>query len=316
MLGPAGGGVRGTRQARSGRGGHGLAADEHDGGDRDGGRGRRRELSVSEETPEAGGLRPEVLAHYEVANEACRLNTDGGRLELARSQEIIERFIPPPPAVVLDVGGGPGAYATWLAGRGYEVHLIDPVPLHVEQARRASERETGRPLASARIGDARRLDRAAESADGVLMLGPLYHLTEREDRVAALREALRVLRPGGVLVAAGISRFASTLDGLARRYLEDPTFERIAERDLRDGQHRNPTGQISYFTTAFFHHPGEMQEEAEQAGFRHEATLAVEGPAWLLHDLADRWGRPGSRDALLAALRRLEAEPSLLGASA
>ena len=272
---------------------------------------------MSGKTPEAeGGLAPEVLAHYEAAAEAGRLSTAVGRLELVRSQEIIGRFIPPPPAVVLDVGGGPGAYACWLAGLGYEVHLIDPVPLHVQQARRASELQPGRPLASALVGDARRLDRAPGSADCILMLGPLYHLTERRDRLGALREALRVLRPGGVLVAAGISRFASTLDGLARGFLEDPVFARIAERDLRDGQHRNPTEDISYFTTAFFHHPDQMQVEVEEAGLRHEATLAVEGPAWLFQDLADRWSRSGSREALLAALRRLEAEPSLLGASA
>ena len=272
---------------------------------------------MSGKAPEAeGGLRPEVLAHYEAAAEAGRLGTEVGRLELVRSQEIIRRFIPPPPAVVLDVGGGPGAYACWLAGLGYEVHLIDPVPLHVEQAHRASELQPGRPLASALIGDARRLTRAEGSADCVLMLGPLYHLTERRDRLGALREALRVLRPGGVLVAAGISRFASTLDGLARGFLEDPVFARIAERDLRDGQHRNPSEDIAYFTTAFFHHPDQMQVEVEEAGLRHEATLAVEGPAWLFQDLADRWSRSGSREALLAALRRLEAEPSLLGASA
>ena len=84
---------------------------------------------MSEETAEdEGGLRPEVLAHYEVAAESGRLDTSVGRLELARTQEIIGRFISPPPGVVLDVGGGPGAYAMWLAGRGYEVHLIDPVP--------------------------------------------------------------------------------------------------------------------------------------------------------------------------------------------
>jgi hypothetical protein len=60
------------------------------------------------------------------------------------------------------------------------VHLLDPVPKHVEQARTASARQPEYPLASAEVGDARRLPHADASADAVLLLGPLYHLVERK----------------------------------------------------------------------------------------------------------------------------------------
>src|SRR3954470_3439763 len=122
-----------------------------------------------------GGIAPEILGHYEAGIEAGRLTAGSGRLELARTLELIERFAPPPPAVVYDVGGGPGTYAAWLVRSGYPVHLLRPVPWHVEQGRRASP---DHPLAAAAVGDARQLPYADASADVVLLLGPLYHLPE------------------------------------------------------------------------------------------------------------------------------------------
>jgi SAM-dependent methyltransferase len=257
-----------------------------------------------------------MYAHYQTGGERPRLTQDTGPLELARTQEVLRRYLPPPPAVVLDVGGGPGAYACWLARDGYRVHLIDPVPLHVEQAREAAAGQPEHPLAGAAVGDARRLVHPDGSADAVLLLGPLYHLTAREDRLAAWREARRVLRARGVVVAAAVCRFASLLDGLRLGLLEDPTFAAIVARDLQDGQHRNPTDNPTYFTTTYFHRPEELAAEAGEAGLRHKATLGVEGPGWQLHDLAKRWAIPARRERLLAAARAVEREPSLLGLSA
>jgi ubiquinone/menaquinone biosynthesis C-methylase UbiE len=239
-----------------------------------------------------------------------------GQLELLRTREILLRYLPPAPAVVLDVGGGAGIHALWLARQGYEVHLVDAVPMHVEQARQASDKQSDCPLASISVGDARALDRPADSVDAVLLLGPLYHLTERTDRVLALREGRRTLRAGGVLFAAGITRFASLLDGLRSGYLRDPAFERIVERDLAEGQHRNPEGKPSYFTTAYLHYPEELRAEVREAGLRPEATLGVEGPGWLLQNLTDWWEDDERRETLLRAVRRVEAEPSIVGASA
>ena len=257
----------------------------------------------------------EIATHYASVPERERL-AGPGSLERVRTWELLGRYLPAPPAVVTDVGGGAGVYALPLAARGYEVHLVDPAGLHVEQARHASGEQPPAPLASATVGDARRLDRPDASVDAALLLGPLYHLTERGDRVAALAEARRVLRPGGVLAAAAISRFASTYDGLLRGFLDEPGFEEIVERDVREGQHRNPTGQPHWFTTAFFHLPDEFAEEVADAGLRPHAVLAVEGPGWVLPDVAERLTDPARRQRLLTAIRRVEAEPSLLGASA
>lgn len=257
----------------------------------------------------------DVEAYYALGLERDRLATGVGALEFARTVSLLERFLPAPPAIIADVGGGPGRYAIWLAKLGYRVHLVDPVPLHVEQAR-ASARDAGVPLPGAEVGDARTLGLADHSVDAVLLLGPLYHLPERADRLKALVEARRVCRADGVILAAAISRFASTLDGMRAGYLADPAFAAVAASDLDTGRHENPTGDPAYFTTAWFHRPEDLRAECEDAGLTPVATVGIEGPAWLLPDLAAWLGDDTRRATLLTALARLEAEPSLLGSSA
>jgi ubiquinone/menaquinone biosynthesis C-methylase UbiE len=261
-------------------------------------------------------LPPELFEHYASGYEAQRLQSSSSQIELARTQELVMRYVPPTPAVIFDVGGGPGVYACWLAKQGYEVHLVDATLLHVELARQASQAQPYAPLASIEVGDARSLKRPDASVDVVLMFGPLYHLTERVDRLTALREAHRVLRTGGLLLSVGISRFTSALDGLRQGLFDDPAFAQIVERDLQDGQHRNPTKHPMYFTTAFFHHPKELQAEVEESGFLYEKTLSVEGPLWLSDYVGANFSDLKRREQLLTLARSLEDEPSLLGSSA
>jgi 2-polyprenyl-3-methyl-5-hydroxy-6-metoxy-1,4-benzoquinol methylase len=214
---------------------------------------------------------------------------------------------------VLDVGGGEGVHSTWLAGDGYDVHLVDPVPAHVDQARQHAA-SAPRPFTVA-PGDARALDADDASFDAVLLLGPLYHLTDAADRAQALAEARRVVRPGGFVIAAAISRFASLFDGLSRDRWFDPAFRRIVQQDLATGQHRNPTDDPGWFTTAYFHHPDELRQEAEAAALTVRALLGVEGIVHWLRGLGDHWDDPSDRELLLDAARATESEPALAGLS-
>jgi SAM-dependent methyltransferase len=185
----------------------------------------------------------------------------------------------------------------------------------VDEARRRSA-SRARPLASCAVGDARALNVADASADIVLLLGPLYHLTTRDDRIRALVETARVLKPGGRLFAAAISRWASALDGLARDLFDDPAFAAIVEDDLREGQHRNPTRRLDYFTTAYFHRPEDLAVEALNAGLLVDGVFGIEGPGWLFPDLHARLADSRRRADLLRVARVFESEPSLLGVSA
>lgn len=257
----------------------------------------------------------EIARFYHQTPEEDRLTAGKWLLERDRTQEMVLARLPPAPATILDVGGAAGIYAFWLVERGYRVHLVDASARLVEEARR---RGAGLPPESftCHVGDARSLPFDDGVADAVLMLGPLYHLTEAADRRRALEEAHRVLRPGGVLFAAAISHAASALDGMARDLFADPAFAAIVRRDLEEGQHRNTTGNLNYFTTAYFHRPEELQAEVDAAGLACEAVLGIEGPAWLLADFDERWADDRKREDLLRVARLLERETSVLGVSA
>lgn len=256
----------------------------------------------------------DVIRYYEeIEHESERLEKGTARLEGERTREILREYLPPPPARILDAGGGPGAYAFWLAGQSYDVHLLDIVPRHIEQA---IERNKDGILKSAAIGDARNLDFETDSMDAVLLMGPLYHLQERPDRIAALVESRRVLKQGGVLICAAISRFASLLDGMKQGYLFNPEFARIVLKDLNEGRHENPDMDPRYFTTACFHRPEDLEEEITDAGFDLVRTVGLEGPAWLFGSFDELWADEARREDMLTFLKLVESETSIIGVSA
>ncbi len=146
----------------------------------------------------------ELHAYYERGEERDRLAAGRGLLEFTRTTEIVLRRLPAAPALVADIGGGPGRYALWLAGLGYRVEHRDLVPLHVGQLKEDADGLRGLHTA---VGDARDLDLDDASVDAVLLLGPLYHLRGRADRLRALAEARRVVRLLGIgphLLATGV----------------------------------------------------------------------------------------------------------------
>ena len=263
----------------------------------------------------AQALPPEIMDYYASGRELDRLARGIGPLERARTKELVARFLPMPPAVVFDIGGGPGVYSCWLARQGYEVHLIDAVPLHVEQAREASAAQADTPVATLEVGDARELAWPDACADGVLLHGPLYHLTERQDRLAAIGESKRILRPGGVLLAIGITSHASTLVGLVNWWVHDADYFEMCRRELTAGLHVQPPNWPSLFTTAYFHRPGELEAELVETGLAHEITLAVQGPGWLVPEFEEKWQDEEHRETILRVVRLMEADAGALGMS-
>lgn len=245
-----------------------------------------------------------ISDYYARGGEVDRLNVGRGRLEFLRTQDVLRRLLPSGPARVLDVGGGAGVHARWLAAEGYQVRLVDPMPLHVQQAGTIAG-------VDAVLGDARQLAEPDAGYQATLLLGPLYHLPDRQDRVTALREAVRVTAPGGIVAAATISRYAGLYDTLVQgRYLE-PDVRRITDAEVATGVHEPLDHDL--FTLAYFHHPDEIVGEFADAGLTRVARYALEGGAWLFAD-RDGWLEGDERTAaLLEALRSVEQEPSLFG---
>ncbi len=256
----------------------------------------------------------DIVRFYTEHPDEERLSFGWGPLEFARTQEIVGRYLGEGARTILDVGGGTGVYAEWLGELGHTAHLIDLVAGHVEMARARRQK-----IASAEVGDARCLAHADASVDAVLLLGPLYHIVELPERVLALREARRVLRPGGLVFAAAICRFAPLLGSLVEGFFDDAAFAPVLARDLVDGQHRNTTGNPRRFTTAYFHRPEELVEEVREAGFELVDCLAVEGPCWLAMGSRDGfeecWRDPRRRASLLELARAVERDPMALAAS-
>lgn len=250
-------------------------------------------------------LHPSILEYYNQDREDSRLREGPGRLEFWRTRDILGRVLPAPPGRLLDLGGGTGVHAEWLAAAGWEVDLVDPVPHHVELAGRL-------PGVRARLGDARRLEDASEAYDVVLMLGPLYHLPDPEDRARALGEAARVVRPGGVVVAATINRFAALHDHLSRgTWFEAERRPRLVQMVTHG--HHTPVG--GNFTVAYFHQPAEARDEVAAAGLDVRGQYGVEGAVWLVAEAVARLDDEADRGAVLEAARLVESDPALLGIS-
>jgi len=196
------------------------------------------------------------------------------RTEFALTMRALRQHLPTPPARVLDCGGGPGRYAIELAGLGYAVTLFD---LSAECLRLAREKAAaaGVTLAAYAHGTATDLSRFTDASfAAVLLLGPLYHLLEENERHQALAEAYRVLQPGGVLFASFITRYA----GLRWAAAEAPTWplenRELTEFILASGQlpPRAEPGFVAYFA-----HPTEVVPLCQGAGFAVVTVLGVEG---------------------------------------
>lgn len=261
-------------------------------------------------------LDPLLAKYYSEGNEKDRLSTH--QIERDRTLRILQKMLPAPPAVILDVGGGAGSYAFPLSERGYEVHLIDPVAVHIEQAKEYSKQHQ-LPLKSFSVGDARLIEREDCSSDVVLFLGPLYHLIEASDRMKALQEAFRVLKPGGMLFAAAISRFASLMDSFYKGEIVYSRLENI-DQDIKTGVHRKLVGLNSHVTEdmtfAYLHRPWELKKELEQCGFGEVSVRAIEGPVWHKTTIQELQNDQEGWQELLGLLEKIELEETIIGASA
>jgi len=290
-------------------------------------------MSVSGWEPATVG-RDDVRAYYRAFGERewTRLaDPEDGALEFALTCRAVLSYLPTVMdrtadqtggLRVLDIGGGPGRYALWLAGLGHRVTLADLSPelLAIAQARIAAAPQTVR----ARVEDVAEADACdlarweSASFDAVLSLGPFYHLTERQDRERAAAELARVLRPGGVAFVAVMPRYAFLRRTLAipdeRRHLADPAF---VARVLDDGVFLNDAP--GRFTGGYGVRPDEVAPFFARHGFTTLALLSTTGMATdpalqgALTELAA--SDPETYRAAFDVITRTAGDPAILGTS-
>ncbi len=255
----------------------------------------------------------EIDLFYSGAAEDKRLSFGLGPLEFERNKELIGRYLRAAGSVIIDVGGGPGVYAEWLAGMGHSVHLIDPVSKHIQQAQKRAAK-LKRPF-KALLGEARVLNFPDNFADIVILHGPLYHLQLRDDRIKALKEAFRVLKTGGILLGFAINHTVSTLTGLLNGMIHDEQFYAMCESELKTGIHNPPANWPGILPEAFFHKPGELTAEVKEAGFTDMNLFAVEGMIWLDSKYFESRSDPKKKEAMMNLLNATEENPDLLSFS-
>lgn len=264
-----------------------------------------------------------VLNYYEAGKEYNRLRTGIGLIEFERTKELLIENLPKPPAVVYDVGGAYGEYSWWLSSLGYEVHLFDLSEKNIEMSGELKGEYPGASLAAAEVCDARCVPRADESADAVLLMGPLYHITDYAERIKAVKESCRLLKNGGVLFAAALTPYSVLLYNLTvyspengERWIEDAGFLKMVERELRDGCHINPNrGVYNGLASAHLHTAKALRAELEAGGFSDTTVHGVMGGAWLARDIDELWKNAKSRNALMNTVRLIDTHEEIIGLS-
>lgn len=257
-------------------------------------------------------ISPEIENFYTQTSEEVRLQLGLGPLEFERNKELIKSHLPTN-GVVIDVGGGPGAYAEWLSGMSYTVHLIDPVPKHIKQANKRAG-NLKKPF-KAYLGEARKLPFTDESADVVILHGPLYHLQKKEDRLAAIQEAGRVLKKNGIILGFAINYAASTIAGLLNGFMHAPGFIDMCKQELLTGIHTPPKNMPGSLAEGFYHKPDQLIEEFNEAGVEFINIYAVEGIVWLDKKYFESRADAQKKEALMALLQITENDRALLALS-
>ncbi|WP_405564906.1 class I SAM-dependent methyltransferase [Polaribacter sp. Asnod6-C07] len=224
-------------------------------------------------------INKELEDFYNKASEETRLEKGMGIFEFERIKELIKQHISKPNITIIDVGGGTGKYSEWLAQQNHKVHLIEPVAKHIKLAEKRAKKLKN-PF-SVTKGIAQKLPYKNDTADLVILHGPLYHLQKREDRIATILEAKRVLKKGGIVLGFAINATASTVVGLMNGMIHANSFFEMCKEELTSGIHNTPKDFPFLLADAFYHKPQDLKAEFLEQELKFINLFAVEGMIWL-----------------------------------
>ncbi len=266
-----------------------------------------------------------VLAGYNAGIERNRLRSGIGLIEFERTKEILLEKLPKPPAIVYDIGGAYGEYAWWLASLGYEVHLFDLSETNIAMSAELAAEYPGIKLASATVCDARLVPRPDRSADVVLLMGPLYSITEYEERILAIKESGRLLKDDGILFSAALTPYSVLVsrifvyhenDTEKRKELDNPAVISMIERALEDGCYINPEKKIANgIGSSHLHTAKALREELSMGGFNTSTVHGVMGGAWLAPNLNELLANEETKALLMKTIRMLDTHEEIIGLS-
>lgn len=242
-------------------------------------------------------------------------NPDDGAIEFALTCRALERHLPAS-GVVLDIGGGPGRYAIWLAEHGYRVVLADLSPelLAIAQAR-IDQAGVGSSIKAIVEADVRDLSRwTDDSFDAVLALGPFYHLPESADRNRAATEMVRVLKPGRPALVALMPRYAllrrtMVIADERQHLLEEDWLSQLCERGVFEND------RPGRFNAGYGVRPEEVAQFFERFDL---ITLEVLGLESLSAGIQSEVGGlaeedPAMFELVLSLLDEAASDPAILG---
>ena len=195
-----------------------------------------------------------VKAYYDHFDEWSRLDSAAGTIEKEEVLHLVEVRIPKG-VHILDLGAGPGRYALEFARMGHRITLFDLSERLIDQAReKFAEQQLSASAAGFYVGNATELSVLDDEAyDAVFCCGPFYHLIAATDRAAAAREAIRVCKPGGVIMIGFIPRFSGLAGLLGRAARTEGQVEAaVFQRAFTEGvfQNAGPAGfQEGYYPT-------------------------------------------------------------------
>ena len=180
-------------------------------------------------------------------------------------------------------------------------------------------------LESAEVCDARSIPRKSKSADAILLMGPLYSITEYEERILAIKESYRLLKDNGVLFTAALTPYGGLLHRITvyRNFddnkaceLDDPDVISMFERALTDGCYLNPERKIARgLGSSHLHTAKELKEELLCGGFKTESVHGVMGGAWLAPNLDELLANKETKEVLLKTVRMLDTHEEIIGLS-
>ena len=195
-----------------------------------------------------------VVSYYRMIDEDSRFSRNSRKIEFLTTNYVLESLIPRN-AKILDVGAGTGVYSFYYAERNHEVVAVDLTPKHIEMIKQKSNKN-GIKL-EAHVANATDLKEFGSGIfDAVFCFGPMYHLTDENDRNCCIRECLRVLKKGGILAIAYISKF-SILPMLATRdkkFIRDSVLHKV----INDGVIMEGD-EDCFWTDAYFTSPIEIE---------------------------------------------------------